>query len=272
MVNDSEPRYQLVDSDGNVVGSLFATSGGTLVLQEGTSGSNNELELATDGTVTLLDLTANNSITDASGTQHTGELADLADVEVTSLEPTQATSGEEPSASGTDALALAVDQNAQAQSEDDIAIGNGATTASGEGNQIAIGKNATVDNNGSVAIGRLAEDTASVGGFSTAVGTAAQTTGSQSVALGASANVTADVGMALGRFAEVSHEQSITLGFEAFTRGANRFSVSVNRTGQLGNKTPRLQLELRKSGRLQIGPNEDDFEDVSTMTQVRRYS
>ena len=81
MVNDSEPRYQLVDTNGNVVGSLFATSGGELVLQEGTSGSNNELTLATDGTVTLSDVTATDSITDASGTQHTGELADLSDTE-----------------------------------------------------------------------------------------------------------------------------------------------------------------------------------------------
>jgi len=50
MVNDTEPRYRLVDSNGNVVGSLFAEADGTLALQEGTSGSDNEITVATDGT------------------------------------------------------------------------------------------------------------------------------------------------------------------------------------------------------------------------------
>jgi len=50
MVNDTEPRYRLVDSNGNVVGSLFAEADGTLKLQEGTSGSDNEVSVATDGT------------------------------------------------------------------------------------------------------------------------------------------------------------------------------------------------------------------------------
>jgi len=45
MVTDQEPRYRLVDADGNVVGSLFAESDGTLKLQEGTSGNDNELGL-----------------------------------------------------------------------------------------------------------------------------------------------------------------------------------------------------------------------------------
>jgi len=49
MVNDQEPRYRLVDANGNVVGSLFAESDGTLKLQEGTSGNNNELSLTTQG-------------------------------------------------------------------------------------------------------------------------------------------------------------------------------------------------------------------------------
>lgn len=52
MVNDTEPRYRLVDADGNVVGSLFAESDGTLKLQEGTSGNDNEVSVATDGTFT----------------------------------------------------------------------------------------------------------------------------------------------------------------------------------------------------------------------------
>jgi len=52
MVSDTEPRYRLVDSNGNVVGSLFAEADGTLKIQEGTSGSDNEVSLGTDGTVT----------------------------------------------------------------------------------------------------------------------------------------------------------------------------------------------------------------------------
>jgi len=49
MVADQEPRYRLVDANGNVVGSLFAESDGTLKLQEGTSGNDNELALSTQG-------------------------------------------------------------------------------------------------------------------------------------------------------------------------------------------------------------------------------
>jgi len=49
MVDDQEPRYRLVDADGTVVGSLFAESDGTLKLQEGTSGNDNELSLTTQG-------------------------------------------------------------------------------------------------------------------------------------------------------------------------------------------------------------------------------
>jgi len=51
MVNDTEPRYRLVDANGDVVGSLFAESDGTVKLQEGTSGNDNELALTTQGTL-----------------------------------------------------------------------------------------------------------------------------------------------------------------------------------------------------------------------------
>jgi len=56
MVNDQEPRYRLVDADGNVVGSLFAESDGTLKLQEGTSGSDNELSLSPQGELSVSEL------------------------------------------------------------------------------------------------------------------------------------------------------------------------------------------------------------------------
>jgi hypothetical protein len=51
MTSDTEPRYRLVDANGNVVGSLFAESDGTLKLQEGTSGNDNELAIDTQGTL-----------------------------------------------------------------------------------------------------------------------------------------------------------------------------------------------------------------------------
>jgi len=60
MVTDTEPRYRLVDANGNVVGSLFAESDGTLKLQEGTSGNDNELSFTTQGELQVeqLSLTA----------------------------------------------------------------------------------------------------------------------------------------------------------------------------------------------------------------------
>ena len=64
MVNDQEPRYRLVDPDGNVVGSLFAESDGTLKLQEGTSGNDNELAFGTQGALEVEQL--NSEITFAS--------------------------------------------------------------------------------------------------------------------------------------------------------------------------------------------------------------
>jgi len=49
MVSDTEPRFRLVDGDGTVVGTLFAESDGTLKLQEGSSGNDNELSFTTQG-------------------------------------------------------------------------------------------------------------------------------------------------------------------------------------------------------------------------------
>ena len=51
MVSDQEPRYRLVDDEGNIVGSLYGKPDGTLALQEGTSGADNEATLGTDGTL-----------------------------------------------------------------------------------------------------------------------------------------------------------------------------------------------------------------------------
>lgn len=67
MPSDTEPRYRLVDSNGNVVGSLYAEADGTLKLQEGTSGSDNEVSVATDGTFSAPAVSTEKSVTDKIG-------------------------------------------------------------------------------------------------------------------------------------------------------------------------------------------------------------
>lgn len=79
MVSDNEPRYWLRDSNGDIVGSLYAKADGTLALQEGTSGSDNEVTFATGGTLTVDAVDATTTLTDPSGTDHTGELMDVGD-------------------------------------------------------------------------------------------------------------------------------------------------------------------------------------------------
>ena len=50
MVSDQEPRYRLVDSDGNIVGSLYGKADGSVAIQETDSGADREATLAPDGT------------------------------------------------------------------------------------------------------------------------------------------------------------------------------------------------------------------------------
>lgn len=64
MVNDQEPRYRLVDGNGNVVGTLFAEADGTLKLQEGTSGNDNELSFTTQGALEVEQLLVENQQSD----------------------------------------------------------------------------------------------------------------------------------------------------------------------------------------------------------------
>jgi X-X-X-Leu-X-X-Gly heptad repeat protein len=73
MVNDTEPRYRLVDSQGNVVGSLYAKSDGDVSLQHG--GSNTEFEVTSAG----LDLLTNDINSVGTLTASTGNItnADL---------------------------------------------------------------------------------------------------------------------------------------------------------------------------------------------------
>ena len=50
MVSDQEPRYRLVDDEGNIVGSLYGKADGSIAIQETDSGSDREVTLAPDGT------------------------------------------------------------------------------------------------------------------------------------------------------------------------------------------------------------------------------
>ena len=50
MVSDQEPRYRLVDANGNIVGSLYGKADGSIAIQETASGSDREVALAPDGT------------------------------------------------------------------------------------------------------------------------------------------------------------------------------------------------------------------------------
>ena len=50
MVSDQEPRYRLVDDEGNIVGSLYGKPDGSVAIQETESGSDREVALAPDGT------------------------------------------------------------------------------------------------------------------------------------------------------------------------------------------------------------------------------
>lgn len=50
MTSDQEPRYRLVDADGNIVGSLYGKADGSVAIQETDSGADREVALAPDGT------------------------------------------------------------------------------------------------------------------------------------------------------------------------------------------------------------------------------
>ena len=50
MTSDQEPRYRLVDANGNIVGSLYGKPDGSVAIQETGSGADREVALAPDGT------------------------------------------------------------------------------------------------------------------------------------------------------------------------------------------------------------------------------
>ncbi|AFH21738.1 hypothetical protein OSG_eHP8_00100 [environmental Halophage eHP-8] len=77
MVNDTEPRYRLVDSQGNVVGSLYAKSDGDVSLQHG--GSNTEFEITSAGLNLLTnDINSVGTLTATTGNITTADLGTLA--------------------------------------------------------------------------------------------------------------------------------------------------------------------------------------------------
>ena len=67
MVSDQEPRYRLVDSDGNIVGSLYGKADGSIAIQETDSGSDREVTLAPDGTFSAPSVETESVTTDELG-------------------------------------------------------------------------------------------------------------------------------------------------------------------------------------------------------------
>jgi len=64
-VNDEEPRYQLVDSGGSVVGSLYVNNSGEIAIQEGTN--QNEATFDSDGKFSVPALEADDISTAPDG-------------------------------------------------------------------------------------------------------------------------------------------------------------------------------------------------------------
>ena len=72
MVSDQEPRYRLVDSDGNIVGSLYGKPDGSVAIQETDSGSDREVALAPDGTFSAPSVETESVSTDERTTNKPG--------------------------------------------------------------------------------------------------------------------------------------------------------------------------------------------------------
>jgi len=119
MVNDSEPRYRLLDNNGTVRGSLYINGSNQVVLQEATN--DNEIILRTDGAVESLDTNKSVTVTtgEATDTIHYGSNQDRANA-------------------GDNSVALGI--GARAPGED----GSGGTI----GSHVAVGYQAALNNTG----------------------------------------------------------------------------------------------------------------------------
>ena len=176
------------------------------------------------------------------------ETVDVAE-DVTIVNPTEANDGEEPTATGEDAVALGV-INAQALGSNNIALGNDALADSGTGGS-------------ATALGSFATAT---GAVSTALGNATDATAGRATAVGRNAEATASDSTALGVEAVADGESSIALGDGANTEGETKFAVAFGSFD--GNK-----LELDEDGNLSV---EGEFVGVDTaggvnLTTSRRY-
>ena len=65
MTSDQEPRYRLVDANGNIVGSLYGKPDGSVAIQETDSGADREVALAPDGTFSAPSVETESVSTDA---------------------------------------------------------------------------------------------------------------------------------------------------------------------------------------------------------------
>ena len=121
-----------------------------------------------------------------------------------------------------------------------IQMGSGATVGAGATNAVAIGNNANAQSSGGVAIGdgatavqanSVAIGRGAVAQSSVAVGTGAQALGTNTTALGDNATATGNHAVAVGNSAVASHTNAVALGNGSVTSAANTVSV-----GSAGNE------------------------------------
>lgn len=159
------------------------------------------------------------------------------DDEVTSVEPTEATEGEEPDASGSDALAIGV-ASAIATANRSIAVGNDAEASDYE--SVAIGTHANATLRSSTAVGRYskARDTAA-----TSLGAFAAADGVSSVSIGNNTDAKTDDSVAVGHSALSSGSEAIAVGHDAEASGLQAVAfgrktvASDTSAAALGNNT-----------------------------------
>ena len=77
MVSDQEPRYRLVDDEGNIVGSLYGKPDGSVAIQETDSGSDREVALAPDGTFSAPSVETDSVSTGSISTDHIVDVRDF---------------------------------------------------------------------------------------------------------------------------------------------------------------------------------------------------
>ena len=130
--------------------------------------------------------------------------------EVTTVIPTEAVANEEPSATGGDALAIAVAGNTVATNDDSVAMGN-AVEASGP-RSTALGFESSATESDSTAIGR---NCLASGSESIALGRGTVSSGTESVALGRGSETDGFFTVAIGRNSEALNSGEGVLGSDS---------------------------------------------------------